>query len=175
MDLLDFLKGFKSSLTRLKEKRTALRDDIDSLQRQREATLNAPAHKGDLKAFVTAWVGKAQQGYDEALREALNPVIRTPRALLAAKPRTDMLSLTPGIYGTDALAREHFDRAMTALFGQQVLAQLLQRIDAMSWAEGLPLSERTAAVAKIDARLEKLIEEMADLDAQAADAGVTLE
>lgn len=164
------LKGFAAELSQV-------RNNIETLEREREDILYAPACRSDVIAGMTAWAERRRVEYAGHLEKILRTFINVPGAV-SDPAQVDAQLRTTGLSG-DQIGLHHIevDLAMAGLFGNLLKDSLQKTIDALPWPAnaGLPMSQRDGEVAKIDAQLIKLRATEAKLVNDAKSAGINVE
>jgi hypothetical protein len=154
--------------------------EIASLEAQRENVATAPPAAADLHAAIDAWVDAQADRYKRPLHELLTAMIGAPLAvdglmLDSARPWFGkVLSLAGQNERLDGPAVHH--GAMCLVATDLVSAALKSEVDALlaTQAQGLPLAERRARLAELDAKIAERRAALATLKAEAAAAGVSI-
>ena len=164
------LKGFAAELSQV-------RNSIENLEREREDILYAPVCRSDVTASMTAWVERRRAEYAGHLGKVVGALINVPSA--ASDPaQVDSRLRVAGLSG-DRVELHHIevDLAIAGLFGNLLNESLQKSIAALPWPAnaGLPMSQRSGEVAKVDAQLIKLRATEARLVDDAKSAGINVE
>lgn len=151
----------------------ALGDAIKSLMARREALAQErdrvaalPMARADLTAAVCEWVDSVRPLYLKHLGTVVGPLSRKPDRPLQPARNGDF-----GLLG-DQFKVTTFP--ILALLGPQIkasLATMIRELD-LPDADALPAGERQELLATLDAQIEALDSELADLHQQAAAAGL---
>jgi hypothetical protein len=150
-----------------------LGNSIQDLMTQREALAQErdrigalPLSRTDLISAVDSWIDSIKPIYLKHLQEVI-----APRSRRADRPLPEARNGDWGILG-DAFKVGPFP--ILALLGPQIKASLAGMIREMHLddAEALPSGERQELLATLDAQIEQLDAELADLHQQAAAAGL---
>jgi|GEM_PF-6497449 len=164
------LKGFAAELSKV-------RNNIESLEREREDILYAPACRSDVVAGMTEWAERRSVDYAEHLGKIVGTLINVPSAALDPAQVDARLKFV-GLSG-DRVELHHngVDLAIAGLFGNLLKESLQKSIAALPWPAnaGLPMSQRSDEVAKIDAQLLKLRATEAGLIDDAKKSGINVE
>ncbi len=138
----------------------------EGLAQQRDAIAALPLHRDDLISAISEWIDSVKPIYAKHLQETL-----APRSRRADRPLPESRHGDFGILG-DAFKVGPFP--VLALLGPQIkaaLAGMIRELD-LPDAEALPAGERQELLAALDAKIEQLDSELADLHQQAAAAGL---
>jgi uncharacterized protein len=172
IDFSLFSRSIKSFATDLQK----LRRDIELLEREREDVLFAPANRADVKAALGAWIQRRQAAYRD--RFAIVVARLQNDAQMSTDPHAvdRHMQTTPLLSTAGHVAAVDLDTAMAGMCAEQMQAALQEALNG-KWpeGEGLPNAEREAAVAKIDAKLQKLRKQHDDLVAEAAKHGLQVD
>lgn len=174
--IFDFA-AVKRSVQGLEERLKSLRDEIEELQKKRQAAHYAPAAREDIKAMVRSWVRDSGEGYLQSFQEAIAAMARNPVAMDKPERAKQLASFgASGLaYGEGADPRV-FGQAICALFGGPIVDALAKAVDSMDWpANALTTEQRRKEIATLDSRIAKLQEEESDIVNKAAEVGINLE
>lgn len=118
------LKGFAAELSQV-------RNNIETLEREREDILYAPACRSDVIAGMTAWVERRCVEYAGYLGKVVGPLINVPGAV-TDPAQVDARLRNSGLYG-GRIEFHHIevDLAMAGLFGNLLKESLQKTIDAL--------------------------------------------
>jgi hypothetical protein len=163
------LKSFAGELS-------SIRFEIESLTRNVEDIHYAPAHPDDVCAALEIWAADNAVKYREYLKSELGKLVHKP-GILATKNEVWSSLQARGILPDPSynlpISR---DIQMCGLLGPSVFVETLKKQMALiDWpAPGLPMAERTAAIAVIDKKIAKLRTREADLIKSAELAGLSI-
>ncbi len=138
----------------------------EALAQQRDAIAALPMHRDDLIAAVSEWIDSVKPLYAKHLQEVL-----APRSRRADRPLPESRHGDFGLLG-DAFKVTTFP--ILALLGPALKESLAGMIKELPLDDGdaLPAGERQELLAALDAKIEQLDSELADLHQQAAAAGL---
>jgi hypothetical protein len=177
--MFDFL-GIKKTLADVGSMARKLRQQIETLQRQREDIASAPCAREDIKQMVDVWVGKKAADYSNRLSFKLQQIIPNLEMLNVGVFDNDRFALhgstapQPGDLGMQ-FGPDLVDSALCAFFEQALVTSLHRMIDAMEWPSGaLPMRGRDKKISDLDVQIEKLIQEEAALVREAQEAGIQI-
>lgn len=174
-DLTAMFSGLKRAATGAREQLRELAHREELLRRERDHLKARPAAKADIKRMVQAWLDAAADGYIASLRTNLDEFIRRPDVIPEGAPKVSRISPIGAVQPFGAtLTADHMDRALAALLREPLRAALMSAIDAMSWEEGPPLTERTRRLQKLEQEINDLSAQQERLVAEAREAGIDL-
>lgn len=155
----------------------SLRADIERLQRQREDVLSAPAAKADVKAIFNDWFVQREKDFTEMWSGHLTGVFRKPGNFKdPARAAQHLAVFAVQRNANNGADLKSMDIALCALFGAALKPQLWKMIDAVDLPnEGLPLAERARKIEDLDAQLDRLKAEEAELVQAAAQARIVID
>lgn len=138
----------------------------EALAQERDRIAGLPMHRDDLIASVSEWIDSVRPLYAKHLQEVI-----APRSRRADRPLPEARHGDFGLLG-DAFKVTTFP--ILALLGPQIKASLATMIKELPLDDGdaLPAGERQELLASLDAKIEQLDAELADLHQQAAAAGL---
>lgn len=177
--MFDFL-SIKKTLADVSNQVRKLRQQIETLQRQREDIINAPATRDDVKEMVAQWVEKKSTEYMRRLEFNLGEFITHPEKLKCENTVGHRMTLFGTTRQLGALTMypgpELEDMAICCLLGSTLKTSLNATIDAMeNWpAGGIPMRERGKKITDIDTQIEKLMSQESALVGEAQEAGVQI-
>jgi hypothetical protein len=177
--MFDFL-GLKKTLANFAGELGGLRSQIETLQRQREDIVNAPATREDVKAMVETWAAGRSAEYIKRLQFNMQEFVIDPKNLQAAQVINGRMTLFGVSRQMGALAMfpgpELEDMAICCLMGPALIQSLHAAIDAMEdWPKGsLPMKGRAREISDLDDKIAKLVKQEFSLVSAAEDAGVRI-
>ena len=177
--MFDFL-SIKKTLADVGKQVSDLRSQIETLQRQREDIVSAPATRADVKEMVAQWVERKSTEYMRRLEFNLQEFVTHPKNLKCEKTVGHRMTLFGTTRQLGALTMfpgpELEDMAICCLFGPALITSLNTIIDAMeNWpAGGIPMRERGKKIKDIDAQIDKLMSQESALVSAAQEAGVQI-
>jgi|APTNR8051073442_1049403.scaffolds.fasta_scaffold13500_3 hypothetical protein len=138
----------------------------EALAQERDRVAGLPMSRADLIAACDAWIDSVRPHYLKHLQEVL-----APRSRRADRPLPEARNGDFGLLG-DQFKVTTFP--ILALLGPQIKASLATMIRELPLDDGdaMPAGERQALLASLDAQIEALDAELADLHQQAAAAGL---
>lgn len=174
---MDFLKNLRSAVGELKSSIANYRDKLEQLKRKREDLNAAPTANSDLIAWVLACVDAEATKYPQQLQRMLT----NPRRDGHVDPdgtRQRLLQYSYSIIGAGEDGRYRYELIVPficAVFPDQVKAAM-RGIIMKTYPEddGLPAVERLAVRQKLDAQIDELEQELAQLRDEASAAGVAV-
>lgn len=173
--MFDFL-SIKKSVQDLAKQVSELKGKIEALKRKREDIATAPAALVDIKARVTALVDERAAVYSKGFRRQMDAFVRKPERIAepGALKQDLLMGLTPEAGQTASVFT--LEMGLSALLKDGILKGLMAQIDAMDWPEqGLPFSERSSALEKIDAEISQLEYDLNALNQAARSAGISID
>lgn len=175
--MFDFL-GLKKTLADFAGELGGLRTQIETLQRQREDIVNAPATREDIKAMVETWAAGRSAEYVRRLQFNMHEFVIDPKNLQDPQAISNRMTLFGKSRQLGALAMfpgpELEDMAICCLMGPALIKSLHTAIDAMEdWPKGsIPMSGRARKISDLDDKIAKLAQQESSLVSAAQDAGV---
>lgn len=163
------LKGFADELS-------TIRFDIETLTREAEDIQFAPANKDDLFKALEVWAADNQVQYRAYLKTELNKLIQSPGDL-AEKSSVHRHLHSRGFLPTPGLSTPiSRDVQLCGLLGPAKFVELVKaQAEAIEWPDqGLPMTERAPAIAKLEKKLAALRVREQDLISAAEKAGLTV-
>lgn len=177
--MFDFL-GLKNTIAKFGSELVSMRSQVETLHRQREDIINAPATREDVKAMVEKWsIGKSSE-YTERLQLRMHEFVTHPETLQDARrinQRMNLFGRSEAQGDTGMYACPEFsDMAICFIMGPALIKSLHAAIDAMDWPfGGISLADRGKKIKEIDEKLEKLLKQESSLVNAANEAGVRLD
>ena len=164
-------KSLEKSIADIKSQAETLRDDIVEKTKQRDNLKTSPLSRKDLADQVCAMVDKQGSIYIERLAQALTFAHTHPLHNFAEN-HLDLIGTAGGSVTPGQIPKEN----MMWFFGDILTQRLRDAIEIMDWPKkcGPPLAKRRAAIEALDKNIEALEKQAADLQAQAAAAGITI-
>lgn len=149
------------------------RKQIEQLKRDREDIANAPLTKDDVKGMLKGHIAAQSKKYQGALG---HQVLELARGCNVVNPEGDRHAITFANTRDATFGPMLLDRAFCGLFGTALYDSLAAMIDAMAWPAGSrPIQGREDALAEIDKRLKKLIEQEQSFVSAAAEVGLRID
>ncbi len=138
----------------------------EALAQERDRVAALPLARTDLIAAIDAWIDSVRPHYLKHLQEVL-----APRSRRADRPLPESRHGDFGLIG-DASRVNSFP--VLALLADPIKASLATMVRELDFDDGeaLPAGERQELLAALDAKIEQLDSELADLHQQAAAAGL---
>jgi hypothetical protein len=166
----------KRAFQGLQSRRASIRTEIEELQRQRGALLNAPAGKDEVKALLAGWVQQAGAGYTGEMQSAVEQMARNHTSMRNPLRLQSLATLGAIEGGSGAAESKQLAQAICAVFGEGIRTTLCKAVDDMTWpANALSSAQRARDLDAIDDRIFKLQTEEQEINNQAAEAGLRLE
>lgn len=182
-------EDFKGLLAKLHSAAEGIKGDIGGIDRriaaleaEREALTDAPVTREDFKSYLAADVARRGEVFKYRINgfvsgkargsAKFDPTFaRLERNLVAGQAQN-----FPFMDGEDAF--EGFNLSAPAFywyFGDLIVERFMQAVDlAHDWQPGgIPVAERRARIAEIDAELQSLVEKRDSLAAELVGAGIT--
>lgn len=155
--------------------------EISALEEQRHLIATAPPAREDMHRAIDEWTDREAARYRKPLRELLEGMINAPMltdSLMSDPARPwfgKPLSLATGQHERlDGPAVHH--GAMCLVAGDAIRIALKAEADSLlsGQPQGLPLAERRARLAELDAKIAERRAALATMRQEAAAAGVTI-
>lgn len=165
-------KSLEKSIADIKSQALTLRNDIKKKKQQCDALNTLPLPRDDFAAGICRMLDNQAKLYPERLATTLRGVIANPSFDFESS-KLDLVSGAGGVSQPGTLPREN----ALWFFGEQIKKQITAAIMKMSYPDevGLPLAARKTAIEKLDKQITALETQAADLQAQAAAAGVSIQ
>lgn len=173
MSVFDFL-SVKKTINDAAAQLKVLREKSDGIRAQCAVINAGAAAKSDVRAAVDKWVDDMAAGFTQLLQSRMRGLTQDARSLANARFINHVMSLIGEPSSREETPTHQINQVLCGLFGAQVKTALAKVIDSMKWAEGLPLAERPAALARLGSELEQAMAEESELTAAAKEAGVPL-
>jgi len=177
--MIDF-KFFRSAVADAAAQVRKLRANIAELQAEREAVARAPAHRSDLKTIYERWFEACTADFRTSFKAHLAQIGQHPERALETCRKDNIwnrsLAVVALVAPMQAPGPKTMDVALSALLAAPMKEALFRLIDDLAAdGEGLPLDQRRAKLAQLDAQIEKLVKQERDLLADARAAGITID
>ncbi len=171
--MFDFLK-IKSALSSLTTQMASLRNEKQSLMREREELAVAPGTKADLIDLLHGHIDAAAAKYPARLRRnieaGLSFGLQIPNG--PNGQQLGALSLGRGNMG-NAPSVQDLEEGLFFFLAPVLKKGVTDAVNAMEWPAGAePLSSRPAKIVSLDERISKIENEEKEISTAAADAGV---
>lgn len=176
---LDFL-SLKESVQSIGNRVSQLRTDIEQKKRRREEIAAAPLAREDVVLMVDDLLRRAKEEYPQRLAESfaqriMRCNVELPKDITALRQRLDTNLIGIHNHATQ-LQPEAVDLefGLCALLGETIRGPLVKVIEEMPWPAdpGLPMAERFAELARLDAEVINLEKELRTIEREAEAAGV---
>jgi len=162
-------ESLKQSISQITTERGRLTKRLEKLKQEREEILSAPMCDDDLIAALCADVDRLAGTYD--IEVAWSDIRNKPNS----ERQFPFLFLHAGPYGGSdtKIVREE---AVAFWFGDHLKERITEAVRAKKFTVpgGLPLSEREAALTKIDREIDEVEANLRKLDTEAKQAGISL-
>lgn len=177
MKLTELFESLLATRQRVVSTRDSLRTQIDDLQRRREQILRAPATGADLMRAIDSWIESRAAAFEAGSRAQVEQLAREPQVLTTPTAIAARLRLVAaGKARGEPVDVASLDDALCWLLGPQLRDAFAGAIDRMDVAgEPVALDARPGLVAEIDRKLDGLLREAAELEEQAAQAGIRID
>lgn len=175
--MFDFF-SLKKTLANFAGELGGLRSQIETLRRQREDVVNAPATREDVKAMIETWAAGRSAEYVKRLQFNMQYLVTHPKNLQDAQVVNSRMTLFGASRQLGGLGMfpgpELDDMAICCLMGPTLIKSLHAAIDAMEdWPKGsIPMSGRAQKISELDGKIAKLVQQESSLVSAAQDAGV---
>jgi hypothetical protein len=179
---MDLMNKLRDAFTAFTTELGSLRRRRETLLRQREDLLSQAATRADITALLHAWVDCEREQFLETLGRRLQPLIQSPPVDMLAPDvikrhtSSNFLGIASAVNGGGVSARA-VDEMIAGLFATTMKTFVASAINELRWPgeEGLPLAERRAKLAKLDAEIDELSRRESELLAAAAASRVTVD
>ena len=157
MEILSFLKDFRSKVASLRSSVATLEKQLELARRRREDLKILPPTKAEVVEILCGWVRAEAEKYPTTLRHCLDKLQRD-RDPVTGLPRYGCAGIVPDILIFADTGRHHEVteiQSTLAFFLKDVLCAGIERaVGEMSWRAGPPLAERVAELDRLD-RLDR--------------------
>ena len=162
------LQARKSITDRLQE----LQSEIEATQRDRNALTMAPTARSDVDNMLRKWVADSADEFRREFASRMEIFARDSRSLADKARIASFVTLA----GNDPeLKARALDCLLCATYGEKLLAPMGAALDRLDWAAiGVTAADKAERIQRLDARMQELQQEQADLIAQAEEAGISL-
>jgi hypothetical protein len=175
--MFDFAK-IRQTITSLAGELKKLRSEREALLQKREELEAQPTCKADLLQLLDTWIDRQGADFPARLESGLNYYRRHPLASLPENPKaaaTPMGVLT-AVRDPNAMATlQTLEASLFFVLRDQIRSGVRQAVESMDFSDcGPSRAERVETIKAIDARIDELDKQEAELIEQAEQSGLKL-
>ncbi len=138
----------------------------EELAQERDNIAALPLHRGDLIASVCEWIDSVKPAYLKHLQTVVAPLSRKPDRPLPESRNGDF-----GLIASDGKVQPSAIFALLAPLLKDALSTAINELP-IDDADAIPAEDRRSRLAKLDAEIDQLDAEIAELHQQAVAAGI---
>lgn len=175
MALFDFL-SLKKSVNAFAGQIKTLSRQIEQLKRERENIVTAPPALQDVVGAYERELDARRKSFRDGLARKIDYFQGQPGQLENPLPlgSSSLLALAHENYSIAPF--QVLENGLAVVLGDQILRALTIELEALDWSKaGLPWAERRKRIADMDAQIERLEKELADLRTSAQEAGIIID
>lgn len=166
---------FRTEVAKVTQQLGEMRAELERKLRRREELQRAPLAKEDLLAMLETWVDAEASKYPDALRKALQFIIRNPGQALGSESCPGVGLLTATFHVGEVGSPEHLQKNLFFYFRDQFKAGFRKAVAEMKIdGAGPTLAERARELAQLDTQIAELQDTLDLVAREAVASGISI-